>query len=182
MQMYLDDFENFPADYHDAQGYIHSNGMLVTDPLAGCSEVVYNPLTNKFAWGAYAWGHYFRSIYAYNAYGTGPLYDPRLGLGALPGPGVYTKGAAIVAPADMIEMGDVDMAIAFEKYGGLHSYEFGISSPMPFYWPARVHAGGANMVFCDSHVEAARQTNWLRRAETSMKRWNNDNAPHPEAW
>ncbi len=38
------------------------------------------------------------------------------------------------------------------------------------------------MVFCDGHVELARQTNWIGATEQMRKRWNHDNEPHPETW
>ena len=44
------------------------------------------------------------------------------------------------------------------------------------------HRGKANMVFCDGHVELARQTNWIGATEQMRKRWNHDNEPHPETW
>ena len=183
LQMYVDDFGKFPADYRDAAGYIHSSGQDATDPLAACTELIYTPGIKNAVWG-----HYLRSSYAYNTYGTGPLYDARLGLGALFPPvgfegAIYTGASAVVAPADMIEVGDLDSAISLQVYHGIGpDNQFAVSNSMPFYWPARVHAGGANIVFCDGHVETARQTNWVRRAETSMKRWNKDNQPHQETW
>jgi len=182
IQMYADDFGNFPPSYPDAAAYINSSGMEGTDPLATCTELVYAPGIQNAVWG-----HYWHSRYAYNAYGSGPLYNSRLGLGALfPPTGfagtIYTRAAAVVAPADMIEMGDIDTDATFQIYHGLGSDEFAVSSLMQYYWPGHVHQGGANMVFCDGHVEASRQTNWLRRTESSMKRWNNDNAPHPDIW
>jgi prepilin-type N-terminal cleavage/methylation domain-containing protein/prepilin-type processing-associated H-X9-DG protein len=44
------------------------------------------------------------------------------------------------------------------------------------------HNQGENVVFCDGHVEFARQKVWLEKAERARKRWNNDNEPHPETW
>jgi prepilin-type processing-associated H-X9-DG protein len=45
---------------------------------------------------------------------------------------------------------------------------------------------GANLgiggLFCDGHVESARQTNWVAATDGARARWNNDNQPHPETW
>jgi prepilin-type N-terminal cleavage/methylation domain-containing protein/prepilin-type processing-associated H-X9-DG protein len=44
------------------------------------------------------------------------------------------------------------------------------------------HNNGENIVFCDGHVEYAKQTVWLKRTEAARQRWNNDHQPHPETW
>ena len=49
-------------------------------------------------------------------------------------------------------------------------------------WPGTTHNGQANMLFCDGHVESARQTNWVSVSDTARRRWNNDHEPHPESW
>jgi len=38
------------------------------------------------------------------------------------------------------------------------------------------------VVFCDAHVEFAKQTNWMKAATSIRLRWNNDHQPHPETW
>lgn len=40
------------------------------------------------------------------------------------------------------------------------------------------HARGANVVFCDAHVEYAKTNRWLARTEVARRRWNNDHQPH----
>jgi prepilin-type processing-associated H-X9-DG protein len=49
-------------------------------------------------------------------------------------------------------------------------------------WPGTSHHGRANLLFCDGHVETARQTNWVAATDTARRRWNNDHEPHPEKW
>ena len=57
-------------------------------------------------------------------------------------------------------------------------------SHQPRIWPGRVHRRGANVLFCDGHVE------WLAQEELIIdsgyhpkqahrrRRWNNDNEPN----
>jgi prepilin-type processing-associated H-X9-DG protein len=44
------------------------------------------------------------------------------------------------------------------------------------------HNGGANVVFCDGHVEYAKIATWFTADDLHRRRWNNDNQPHPETW
>ena len=44
------------------------------------------------------------------------------------------------------------------------------------------HNKGANAVFCDGHVEYAKQIVWQRKTDSARQRWNNDHEPHPETW
>jgi prepilin-type processing-associated H-X9-DG protein len=44
------------------------------------------------------------------------------------------------------------------------------------------HRRGANLVFCDGHVEFAKQNKWIESTAFARRRWNNDNQPHPETW
>jgi prepilin-type processing-associated H-X9-DG protein len=56
------------------------------------------------------------------------------------------------------------------------------SEPRIQCWPGKRHNRGANIVFCDGHVEHARQKKWLAQTEQARRRWNHDNEPHPEVW
>jgi prepilin-type processing-associated H-X9-DG protein len=44
------------------------------------------------------------------------------------------------------------------------------------------HNGGANMAFCDGHVQYAKQSVWMKSADDTRRLWNNDNLPHEETW
>lgn len=44
------------------------------------------------------------------------------------------------------------------------------------------HLTGANSVFCDGHVEFMRDADLYGATDIARRRWNNDHAPHPEAW
>lgn len=133
-----------------------------------------------------------RGCYGYNSSGTVRgnatvffgAFPPTLGLGSNVDPGNPATFAGLVsesqvrAPADMIALADnssretarPDMAVM----------DVGFAPAMA--WPGKVHRGGANVVFCDGHVEYARQTNWLAPVTAARRRWNNDNEPHPETW
>jgi len=42
------------------------------------------------------------------------------------------------------------------------------------------HDGGANVLFCDGHVQFAKQSYWTNGTPEVRSLWNNDNLPHPE--
>lgn len=44
------------------------------------------------------------------------------------------------------------------------------------------HNQGENVVFCDGHVEYAKNRIWLAKNDTARRRWNNDDLSHPETW
>jgi hypothetical protein len=48
--------------------------------------------------------------------------------------------------------------------------------------PSPRHKISANVVFCDDHIEFAKQKRWLEKSERARRRFNTDNAPHPELW
>jgi prepilin-type N-terminal cleavage/methylation domain-containing protein/prepilin-type processing-associated H-X9-DG protein len=125
----------------------------------------------------------FNPTYGYNGYGSGWDVTPsggsvNLGLGGISSkPVVPLPESAVVAPSDMIAIGDYpelepgrqdgDIAGALDEYDD---------------FVADRHNKGANVVFCDAHVEFAKQTNWMKAVESARKRWNYDNQPHPETW
>jgi prepilin-type processing-associated H-X9-DG protein len=44
------------------------------------------------------------------------------------------------------------------------------------------HNGGANLLFCDGHVEFAKQSVWMAANDGERQLWNSDNQPHEEYW
>jgi prepilin-type processing-associated H-X9-DG protein len=48
--------------------------------------------------------------------------------------------------------------------------------------PSARHRGGANILFCDGHVEFGKQSKWIEKTPEARRQWNNDNQPHPETW
>ena len=49
------------------------------------------------------------------------------------------------------------------------------------FWPGRSHRGGANILFCDAHVDFGNQGKWIEKTDRARRRWNNDHEPHWEA-
>lgn len=121
---------------------------------------------------------------------------PNLGLG-----GDYTFGGGvdrfdptpesrIVSPSQMIAAGDGDANIVppifmdkMPAYADLlhtifpHTVEF-LGKPGVGAW----HNAGANMLFCDGHVEYRKLDGWTAAREELRRLWNNDHQPHPETW
>ena len=101
------------------------------------------------------------------------------GLGGAPGSEV--RATKVVSPSEMIAFGDsdgdgsLDGDISFHRLampGGLQ----------PLAPPGNRHKKGANMAFCDGHVEWARQPKWIEQTDAAARRWNNDNQPHRPLW
>ena len=121
--------------------------------------------------------------YAMNASGTAQFKDAaNLGLGGF-GEGniTPTKESRVRVPADLIAVGDI---VPGPTAGGMFytSGHFDVCSTDSWMWPGTSHDGRANMLFSDSHVESAKQTNWVSSSEPARARWNNDHEPHPETW
>lgn len=124
--------------------------------------------------------------YAMNALGIASLgafglHDDSLIIGR--------KATTIVAPADMIAIGDgPDLRNAGKAgriatgYGIFHvSWLVGATFDSNF-GPGKNHAKGANMVFVDGHVEWAKKSDWLAATDQTTRRWNFDHDPHREVW
>jgi prepilin-type processing-associated H-X9-DG protein/prepilin-type N-terminal cleavage/methylation domain-containing protein len=116
-------------------------------------------------------------FYGYNDLGTA-MDDPslNLGLGTVwqghTGTITYlVKDTAVKVPADMVAFADVQ------------GMNFRVM-PLPRYpaIPAKRHNGGANVLYCDGHVEHGKQRKLAAEDPAVRRRWNNDNEPHPETW
>ncbi|GIK17291.1 MAG: hypothetical protein BroJett003_22550 [Planctomycetota bacterium] len=137
--------------------------------------------------------------YGYNESGNREMFSGQRGLGMHPDPEDYERWAylaevpveAVVNPADMIAIGDSrgdgdDDHVIY----GRPKFVPGGDWPQN-RWPGERHRQGANIVFCDGHVEWDRRDNWVTAKSlpnpeargrgytlTAQRRWNSDNQPH----
>lgn len=119
--------------------------------------------------------------FGYNAGGSSQIYvdmDKHLGLGF--GKDHFIRSTALVSPADMIELGDMQLpnSVWCNIISPWHKRPLG---NVDCVVPSR-HSSGANMVFADSHVQWSRQSKWIAEDTPARSRWNNDHQPHPETW
>jgi prepilin-type N-terminal cleavage/methylation domain-containing protein/prepilin-type processing-associated H-X9-DG protein len=136
--------------------------------------------------------------YGYNFIGTvkrNPLpQNPGLGgdfaWDGVGGRYVPAPETRVLVPSQMIAIGD---SPAFIRPFGTASATLTPADPLyvafPFVFPAwgysgvgLSHSSGANMLFCDGHVQFARQSAWMAETAESKRLWNSDNQPHPETW
>jgi len=128
----------------------------------------------------------YYDVYGYNQFGTdglNPQPTTDLGLGyreylpELPPNAVWRdpktlqrriSESEVRVPSDMAAMGDAV---------GWGSFICPSTNSLASY-----HDNGANMTFCDAHVEYAKQAVWVAPKDYARKRWNNDNQPHSETW
>ncbi len=121
--------------------------------------------------------------YGYNVAGTGRYRTtaPSLGLDATVnnrGSSVCLGEAQVKTPSDMLAVTDANLTTTT---GGDHDLDDLYPLNLLAALGAR-HNEGANAVFCDIHVEYAKQTAWLQKTDQARQRWNNDHLPHRETW
>jgi prepilin-type processing-associated H-X9-DG protein len=136
--------------------------------------------------------------YGYNQRGTARRNPPKQNLG-LGGDYVLESGigrfvpapeSRVSAPSQMLAVGDSDASIILPSalaappaYADLLHLIFP-QTVEPFGEPGvgHWHNGGANMLFCDGHVEFKKLAAWTKPTEDARRLWNNDDQPHPETW
>jgi prepilin-type N-terminal cleavage/methylation domain-containing protein/prepilin-type processing-associated H-X9-DG protein len=118
-----------------------------------------------------------RFSYGYNQWAVASVGG--YGLGGAPGSEI--RESKIGNPADMIAIGDSDGSGTGDGDISFHRLA-APGGPQSFVPPGNRHKGGANIVFCDGHVEWARQDKWIEPTDEAARRWNNDNKPHRELW
>ena len=72
----------------------------------------------------------------------------------------------------MIAIGD-SMETAFSSIPGIFLTILDGGRVAPYR-----HNGGANIVFCDGHVENMPNSKLVETNDVARRRWNNDNEPH----
>jgi len=185
LKLYTDEFQKFPvcAAITSGQGQVLGlwDGTLL--PFAGNNRVVFSCPANKDApqWTNNPAQPRRNSSYGYNMAGSGRYPATGVSLGLDGGYNMSTRGylpeSQVRMPSDMIAVADCK-----PKLGGGDS---DLDDLFPINLLAELaarHNNGENVVFCDGHVEYAKHLVWLEKSERARKRWNNDNAPHPETW
>ena len=196
MRMYVDEFNRYPPTvgagvlgFGDAYGWLMLNDWKRTlIPHVGvqggnfadksatmrtlrCPQLVSNED-----------GKRGNGQYACNASGTAKFQSAaNLGLGGYMDGKRPTAESRILTPADMIAVGDITPGFTMGEMFWTSGY-FDICATDRWMWPGASHSSQANLLFCDGHVESARQTNWVSSSEAARRRWNNDHEPHPETW
>ncbi len=177
--------ENNGYPFHGVQYNTNLWARAFGDTMGGVRKVYVCPsLRNALAWSNSPSG--FSEIiiarsYSYNLFGCS--MSACLGLdnglhGILPFPQV--RDTDVVAPADMIAYGDGPDS----DWAGVFDPTFGLEYKGAFvsFGPGRRHSGGANLLFCDGHIEYGKYRKWVEHSDIVMSRWNRDHRPHREFW
>ncbi len=210
LQMYVEDTQAYPVFSFDQNGAMINLGvwstLLVpyvkqdwTNQLYRCPS--YSGLTLAGNDIAVPLGSY-----GYNANGVQFALSP-LGLGGYPTePGNTNSlksisGSSVVAPADMIELGDANLMWVFPA---ILKTLYGIIGPVSYSGYARLditsrdttqnpgfsaraailaaqqqrHRGRYNVMFCDGHSERPAEPKLFEKTDPGLARWNNDHLPH----
>jgi len=117
--------------------------------------------------------------YAYNAWGCS--LEETYGLDdGWPGPPL--RETEIVAAADMIAFGDAPENKWFGSSLFIPTWGTDWGQGFESMGPSKRHNRGANMAFCDGHVEYGKNPKWVAHQPEVMMRWNRDHQPHPDIW
>lgn len=137
--------------------------------------------------------------YGYNAFGAvqrnPPKRNPALGgdfVWGDAGTGQYVPVSEnkIRAPAQMIAIGDSPTFLRppvlslpnITPDEVLYVTYPHVLLPMNYYGINKSHDDGANMLFCDGHIQYAKQSAWMARTADAKRLWFSDNQPHEETW
>jgi len=192
LRMYLDDFNRYPV-FSGQPTTTFTNGSDQNYPLWARSRFWDNKLLTYAAGNRgvflcpavrppgnnvmtnwlveYSVLHGPNRSYGYNVLGTESTDG--LGLGSMDptyNPALPESGVRV--PGDMVAVAEYDpIATDDDHDGDLHP-------EMLYTALTGRHSGGANVVFCDTHVEYAKTKRWKAQSETARRRWNNDHLPH----
>ena len=115
--------------------------------------------------------------YGYNSSGVvDEDADDNFGLGGRPDSQILLKDSEVIAPSEMMAVGEVFFKeIAFKRLGHDLAY-WGLDAIAP-----QRHQGKLNVVFCDGHVESP-TLKFLFEAtsDEALRRWNRDHLAHRE--
>jgi prepilin-type N-terminal cleavage/methylation domain-containing protein/prepilin-type processing-associated H-X9-DG protein len=192
-RLYIDDYSKYPVLWSGtipayAGATSHWDSFLLPY-VSRCAVVFWCPANGQS-------NQWTNSIlvnlsYGYNAAGTADYLSlrnkPSLGLGgdtANGDPALPVSEERILVPADMIAVGDYPPAYHPPRGQPGNPQDGDIVGALddPDDALDGRHNHGANVVFCDGHVEYANTNKSMEPTEPARKRWNNDHEPHPETW
>jgi prepilin-type processing-associated H-X9-DG protein/prepilin-type N-terminal cleavage/methylation domain-containing protein len=181
--LYVADYQAYPV--HGVQYAANPWATALGDSMGGVKKVYVcpsYPRAIKDTDSAVAFGQIVAFSYGLNAWGSG--LDADLGLdnsdGAIGEGGL--REAWVVDPADMVAYGDGPDGKLFPTDILVPTYGIDFGTVFETWGPARRHSGGANLLFCDGHVEYGKYRKWVEQRDDVMQRWNRDHQPHPESW
>jgi prepilin-type processing-associated H-X9-DG protein len=179
LQLHLTEYSSYPQ--HAVNPGTNPFSMEYGDIMGSAFRVYYCPafkqgivLTN-----AERFGQLGQFSYAYNAWGCSVEEAHGLDDG-WPDPPVVES--AVVAPADMIAYGDAPENNWFGWALFIPTWGTDWGQGFESMGPSKRHNRGANMVFCDGHVEYGKNAKWVAHRDEVMMRWNRDHEPHTNIW
>ncbi len=188
LKLYADEFQKYPPcagmDGANSGTYSLWDGKIL--PFAANSRDLFLCPAEKSAtqWTNEPTAPQRNPCYGYNMAGSGryPTWDSSLGLdgggpGGRWGTGNGLMEALVKAPSDMMAVADCKPLSGGEDNDLDDFFPVNLLAEL-----APRHNRGENVVFCDCHVEYAKQVVWLRKSDGARQRWNNDHQSHPETW
>lgn len=180
ISMYIADYQKYPLwTTGSGANQQYWDGTILS--LASNNRKLFFCPANKTTTAPWTNSFYPDTSYDYNLAGTArfnPFMPPPLGLDG--GNAKCLAETQVKVPSDMIAVLDANAGNG--NGGGDHDaddmYPVNVLMEMT---PGR-HDNGANVVFCDTHVEYGKLAVLLQRSDRARRRWNNDNQSHPETW
>ncbi len=175
-RLYVDEFGKYPlmglsyvtADDNRIRELDWDEAFLA--PYCGGSNNVFRcPASKHYTFGDYGYNHKGGS-----GLGLGGewVYSSETEDGHI----VPTAESRVLVPSDMIAIGDGNVSLA--PYAPTNF----LWGTMDYWGIDPNHSQGANVVFCDGHVEYGKIRDWVKPDDAHRRRWYNDNQPHPETW
>jgi prepilin-type processing-associated H-X9-DG protein len=182
LTMYVTDHQCYPV--HGWQYTANPWDKQMGDVMGGAKRVFVCPAHRRAIQmtNAVGFGDLVAFSYGYNVHGSG--MDECRGLGAVAGVFLdqHVRESQVLVPSDMIAYGDSSDLGNYSLSLIIPTFGIDMGDTFESWGPSKRHLNGANMLFCDGHVEYGRIRKWVEHRDDVMRRWNRDNQPHPESW